>query len=577
MADERIKQQQKTTSLVNDDSFVIDRLVPDQTFRVEFGDLKNQILSLEVNDIGIAGDLGFGVGICPSELLPSYLIGMTGYTDKASDNYGNYVCTIDGSVMVWIPAFVFKITNDINPPFNGTKVEIKSFKNYGYVEDAAIADGYALHRAFIDGGAIKKGFFVDKYKWSLTNFIYDTSGIASSIKNGNPISSSAESKRNATNNYAGSFSNCKSNGQIPADNYGGAWAAAKSRGNDFAIWSMFIHSALAMLSLAHAQAATSLTNCAWYDATGVKNFPKGNNNYGADFNDSSVTFSVCSDSYWSSRNEARKNGSGTLFSKTTHNGQNCGVSDIQGDQWQIAQGFTCIATSKSITAITRQVQAIFTITAHGFQTNDIIIIDGSSTAEWNNLLQYRFFDVEVIDANTFKLKKRTNDAYNGTYVDTSTLIADYVSGFSAVKGTFYILKESISLKNVMGGSGGANDHFSNATIFDSVDLSAILLNYYSSDRFGSGTNQVLAFNTNRAANNYRLTALALPKDGNAFSGGGTNNFGADYFLKFIQNEMCPLVGGNWYDAAYAGAWYLFIYNSRTDSARHVSGRACLYV
>jgi hypothetical protein len=573
----RIKDQTKTTSLQLTDKFPLDRSDPDETFSIEFGDMKNQIMSIEENDIGLAGDIGFGVGICPASLLPAYLLGMVGYTSRGNDNYGNYVSSIDGSVMCWIPAFVYKITNNTSAPFVGTKIEIKTFKNYGYMEDAAIADGYALHRAFIDGGAIKKGFFVDKYKWSMTNFVYNSTGIASSIKNGNPVTSSSEANNNGSNNYAGSFSNFKSNGQAPADIYGGAWAAAKSRGNDFAVWSMFIHSAIAMLSLAHGQAATAATNCAWYDATGVKNFPKGNNNYGADYNDSSVTFPVCTDSYWAGRNEARKNGSGSTFAKTTHNGQNCGVSDLQGDQWQIVQGLTCIAASKTITAISRAAQAVFTVASHGYSTNDILFIEGSAATEWTNMFQYNFYDVEVVDTNTFKLKKRRNDGTNGNYVDTSALTADYTSGFSSTKGTFYILKESVAVKNVTGGSGGANDHFANTTLFDTIDLSDVLVNNYSSDRFGSGTNQVLASDTSRSANNYRLTALGLPKDRNAFSSSGTNNFGTDYWLKWIRNELCVLVGGNWFDTDDAGAWAVNLTYYRAISNRYVSARACLYV
>lgn len=573
----RIKDQTKTTSLQLTDKFVLDRNSPDETFMIEFGDMKNQIISIEENDIGIAGDVGFGVGICPASLLPAYLLGMVGYATRGSDNYGNYVSSIDGSVMCWIPAFVYKITNNTSAPFNGTKIEIKSFKNYGYMEDAAIAEGYAVHRAFIDGGAIKKGFFVDKYKWSLTNFVYNSTGIASSIKLGNPITSSADALRNASNNFAGSFSNCKSNGQSPADIYGGAWAAAKSRGNDFAIWSMFIHAAISMLSLAHGQAATATTNCAWYDATGVKNFPKGNNNYGADYNDSAVTFTACSDSYWASRNEARKNGSASTFAKSTHNGQNCGVSDLQGDQWHIVQGLTCVATSKTITAISRAAQAVFTAANHGYSTNDIIFIEGTAAAEWNSMLQYNFYDIEVVDTNTFKLKKRKTDATNGNYVDTSALTADYISGFVSKKGTFYILKESVTLKNVTGGSGGANDHFSNTTLFDAIDLSDILVNNYSSDKFGNGTNQVLASDTTRSANNYRLTALGLPKGRLAFSSGGSNNFGSDYYLKWIINELCVLAGGSWYSTDIAGAWALSLHDNRTSSSRGVSARACLYV
>lgn len=603
-------------------------------------------LGKTLNYIGIAGTAGFGVGICPNT-LPAGMLALPGYDVIGHDQYGNYQYS-DGSIMVWVPKFYYKVLHDGVTNIN--KVLIASVYDYANETDANTA-GYALHRAFIDGGVVKDGFFIDKYKWSMTNFVYNTSGIASSIKNGNPIASDAALRRDraititnavaagaevtvtatshgltvgtpsamtlvisgvvgmtdlngtktvirvtdantivislttaqtytsggtiTTANFPGSFSGCKSNSQSPVDNYDGAWAAAKSRGSNFAVWSMFQHSALALLSLAHGQAATSTTNCAWYLTN--KNYPKGANNYGADIDDATCTFTACDDAYWAGRNEARKNGSGTAFAKTTHNGQNCGVADLQGDQWQICQGLTCIATSTAITSITRANPSVFTKTTHGYTTGDIVFIDGSATAEWNTLLQYRFFTVETIDANTYKLKYRSTTGTDGTYVDASALAVDYVSGLSTVKGTFYILKESTTLKNVTGGSGAATDHFANATIFDAVDFSSFLANAYTTDRFGNGTNQTLPFNITRSNTDYKLSALAMPKDKNGISSGGSNTFGVDYFYKFIRNELCPLVGAGWGNSASAGIWNVDLGSARANSSRGGSARACLYV
>jgi len=662
-------------------------------------------LGKTLNYIGIAGSAGFGVGICPNT-LPAGMLALPGYDVIGNDQYGNYQYS-DGSIMVWIPKFYYKVLHDGTTNIN--KVLIASVYDYEN-ETAANTAGYALHRAFIDGGAIKDGFFIDKYKWSLTNFVLSTSGIASSVINGNPIAADAALRRDraititnatasgaevtitatshgltqgtpsamtlvisgvvgmtdlngtktviritdantivvslttaqtytsggtaTTTNFPGSFSDCKSNSQTPTDNYGGAWAAAKSRGSNFAVWSMFIHSAISLLSLAHGQAAVSTTNCAWYLTN--KNYPKGNNNYGADIDDATCTFTTCDGGYWASRNEARKNGSGTLFAKTTHNGQNCGVSDLQGDQWQIAQGLTCIATSTAITSITRANPSVFTKTTHGYTTGDILFVDGSmanstpltsGTLEvgksytittrlgsddftnvgaaantngtifiatgttpttwtsssiitpktWNSLLQYVFFTVDVIDVDTYKLKYRSSTATDGTYLDASIINYDYTSGFTTVKGTFYILKESATLKNVTGGSGAATDHFNNATIFDAVDFSSFLANSYTSDRFGNGTNQTLPFNTSRSNTDYKLSSLAMPKDKNGISGAGSNTFGADYFYKFIRNELCPLAGGYWSSSPSAGVWGGLLSRYRADSASYVSARACLYV
>jgi hypothetical protein len=569
----RIKDQTKTTSLQLTDMFPLDRTNPDQTFQIAFGDMKNQIMSIEDNNIGNAGDIGFGVGICPAALLPVYLIGMSDYTNRGSANYGNYVSTIDGSVMVYVPVYVYKEVNNLT--------YTKSFKDYGYSIDGAAADGYVVERDFINGGVIGSGIFYDKVDWSLTNFVNGSTGIASSIINGNPISSAVDTQRDASNNFAGSFANCKSNGQSPTNIYGDVFKVAKSRGNNFTPVLKFGYTALARLSKAHGQAATSTSFCAWYDSTGVKNFPKGNNNYGADYNDSSVTFSVCTDAYWAGRNEARKTGGANNIAMTTHNGQLCGVADINGNQYKIAPGMVCVATSKTITAITRAAQAVFTITAHGYSTGDVKMIDGSSTTEWNNLLEYYNFTVEVITADTFYLKRRTNDVNNNAYVNTSALTADYTgNGFSAVTGSFGILKESVDIKTITSGNSLNTDHWGAAGFtanFDVIDISDLLINGLYSDRFGNGNNTVMSTTTDRTSAAYKLSSLGLPKDRNAISSSGSNLYGQDMFSKFIRNELCGLVGGTWDKTDTAGAWNVYLYNYRTSSSRSVSARACLRV
>jgi len=181
----------------------------------------------------------------------------------------------------------------------------------------ANAAGYALHRAFYNGGLIQPGVFVDKYLCS------NNGGIASSIKLGLPLSSNA-----AHNPFSGLTG-------APTNAYYGAIAAAKTRGAKFFVNTRFIGAALALLSLAHAQASTSTTYCAWYDAGGITNYPKGcNNNALGDANDNALTF--VSDGYSS----CAQTGSANVLAKTTHNGQNCGVADLNGNIWEIQPGIT---------------------------------------------------------------------------------------------------------------------------------------------------------------------------------------------------------------------------------------------
>jgi hypothetical protein len=255
--------------------------------------------------IGTAGQQGFGVGVPPN--LPAGFSKMTGSEDITSANYGNYQYS-DGSVMVFIPAFYYKIS--------GLGITIKDGGDYGD-EAAANVDGYALHRAFKDGGQNHDGFFVDKYQCS------NNAGIASSIKLGLPISTNA-----AHNPIAGLTG-------VTANQHYSALDGAKTRGAEFFCSSRFIYSALALLSMAHGQAATSTTYCSWYDAAGNTNYPKGcNNNALGDSNDASLSF--ISDGY----SNAAKTGSANNLAKTTHNGQGNGVVDLNGNMWEVSIGLT---------------------------------------------------------------------------------------------------------------------------------------------------------------------------------------------------------------------------------------------
>lgn len=276
------------------------------------------ISTAAVNDIGVAGQLGFGVGICP-EPLPAGVVGLYGYKDKASDNYGNYQY-LDGSQMAWIPAFFYKYGSGTN----GLGVNVLSIKPRSAYTTVALAnaDGYALHRAFYDGGE-RDGFFIDKYIPSNNNKIF------SSIKFGIPCDTD------------GSQSGIASLTGVGTNNYGFVQKAAQQRGElfngaAFHSASIFMFKALAMLSQAHAQASSAITYCAWYNAT--YNFPKGcNNNALGDQNDSALVFQSAGHPSYSAK---PKTGSGSIFARTTHNGQNSGIADINGAMWQVGFGLT---------------------------------------------------------------------------------------------------------------------------------------------------------------------------------------------------------------------------------------------
>ena len=290
------------------------------------------------NNIGIAGQAGFGVGICPGP-LPAGMGQLPGCTDPLSDNYGNYQYS-DGSVMVWIPAFYYKVGTGSNG-LTLNNISVKPFSSYVDVATANAA-GYALHRAFYDGGALQLGVFVDKYLVSNNN------GTASSIKNGVVLTSGQRGSL-ATAVYSALTG-------APANTLGGSIAAAKTRGTNFFASSRFVFAALAMLATAHGQAATASTYCAWYDSTGVKNFPKGcNNNANGDAQDSAILFQDDGNGTYA----CGKTGSANLFSRTTHNGQNNGVADLNGIVWEYTPGlgsdgtnYYALKTSKAMRNMT---------------------------------------------------------------------------------------------------------------------------------------------------------------------------------------------------------------------------------
>ena len=275
--------------------------------------------------VGTQGGQGFGVGVYPST-LPSGFSNMTGNADPANENYGNYQYS-DGSVMVFVPKFFYRIGHTSSPryaTYGLNAIDVVGVETFAD-EAAANAAGYALHRAFIDGGAEKSGFFIDKY-------LASKNGTTSckSVANGNPISLTTDASFNPSNGMTG----CTG---ILAD----AVVLARSRGaGTFNVASVFMYSALALLSLAHAQASTSTTHCAWYDAT--NNFPKGCNTSLKDTNDASVTFTSAGNS-----GDPNKplTGSGNPFAKTTHNGQSCGVADLNGSMQQVMLGLTSPGSS----------------------------------------------------------------------------------------------------------------------------------------------------------------------------------------------------------------------------------------
>lgn len=263
------------------------------------------------------GGPGAGMGVCNPSYVPAGLVGLSGYADKMHANFGNYIHAASGSIMCFVPRFWYKWGTGSN----GLAVNKCSIVQHEpSLQDFLVANGYAVDRMFWDGGAIKSGVFVDKYLCSNNN------GKPASIKNGNPLSTNAS--HNPISGLTGSFPNFAY----------AAIDAAKARGPGFFCSSRFIFAGLARISYAHGQQSSNATYCAWWDS--ANNFPKGcNNNSLGDTVDGSILY--VSDGF----SNCSKTGSATPFAKTTHNGQECGVADLNGTAWEVSLGIASNGTS----------------------------------------------------------------------------------------------------------------------------------------------------------------------------------------------------------------------------------------
>lgn len=516
--------------------------------RLYVGDGTGNVLigGAAVNLIGVAGAAGFGQGIAPAGDVPEGMTPLSGYLDPINANYGNYQYK-DGSIMVWIPKFYYLISTN--------NITIKGIDTYPTTA-LANAAGYALHRVFMDGGVEKDGFFVDKYM--ISKNAWGTGYIGSSLKDGLPISTSAD------HNPITGLTACATNAYfeiIKAARARDGVNGAQNASSIFFCCSRFIHAALAMLSLAHAQASSAVTYCAWYNAT--YNYPKGcNNNALKDVDDAEVTY--ITDGY----SNCGKTGSGIPFAKTTHNGQGCGVADLNGLMYEISIGATYIASTMAITGASKTVPCVITVVSTAaLTTGDMIMITG---VVGMTQLNDKLYKITVINATTFSLDSIDSTGYT-TWTSAGTI--NY--------GKFYVAKSATSMKNFTSGSAGATDHWGAtgvAAMMDALSAATVASMFKSGNAFmlrcGSGANQVL--DEALSGENWVKTGIGAIKSGAAVDETGTNQFGKDYYYQYIRNELCLLSCGPWVHSTLAGVWAVGWDSFRADSSYYVGGRFATY-
>lgn len=247
--------------------------------------------------LGIKGQIGFGIATAKKAWYEQIgAIPLSGHNLIGHENYGNYMHGYSGAILCCVPAHYIKITGNI--------VEYS---------DVPLA-GYALERSFVNGGIEIPCVFIAKY--SLTK----NGTIASAQRYKDPMSTA--SVHNPISTLAGT----------PANTYGGLYTAVKSMAAEAFLTPAYYYSMLARMAKAHGEAAVSTTACAFIDV--LPKLPKGcNNNALRDVQDASVLYRA------SGYINCGLTGSAANFAKTTHNGQACGIADLNGNMWEVASGF----------------------------------------------------------------------------------------------------------------------------------------------------------------------------------------------------------------------------------------------
>lgn len=326
----------------------------------------------------------------------------------------------------------------------------------------------------------------------------------------------------------------------PANNHGG-WVDA-CRYSGYEALTIFQWNVLQLVTLYMSQSAFGTSIVAFNDVAPF--FPKGNNNNALkDANDTSVAFAS------SGYSNCALAGSGSNFAKTTHNGQACGVSDINGNMYKLAIGLTYLAKTGAVCASGTTAVAM---TAHGLAVNDVIYFGATPTSGLTyNTAVYTV--TAVTDANNFTV---------GTALERAILATDgvYSSRF------FRILKTSVKAPTL------TTANLLDESNYDLLDLTGIVGSNSAAFYFGNGAETVLNFSTDTNSTVYKLGACGIPTATGA-STAGTAAFGNDMLYKYLRHGLIPCVGGSYADAANAGSFHLALHNSSANSTNFVGGFA----
>ena len=374
------------------------------------------------DNIGSVVDGTFGVGVAPQEVYKSLGLSLLpGTEDPKSFQYGLYEIVLpeevkenssqnDGKVrrqckayVKYIPKFYYAFLTNYTTGQLMTEETLREYERYSGVslallkqaqqrspnhaiviapgsaftsESEANNHGFILHRAFIDGGKEMPGFFI-------ANSLLYYSASSNNLNTDTKYYYYFGAKE--LNHYEYDLTESHVQGIVRLD---GATPPMRSDFGDsdtlgdavdlcrkfsgFNLASVFMWSAISMLSFASGLYCKDATECAWYKDSGNIG-PRGNNSTTKDADDATVTFSAMS------------NTDGTPFpsdsgqyAKTTHNGTISGITNVNGWLWQPLLG-----TNGNYDKVMPESTVLADITSAGDELNNGDTFEkSSSTVSW---------------------------------------------------------------------------------------------------------------------------------------------------------------------------------------------------
>lgn len=336
------------------------------------------------DNIGSVVDGTFGVGVAPSDVYESLgLSPLPGTEDPKSFQYGLYEIVLPEEVkenssqnngkvrrqckayVKYIPKFYYAFLANSATGQLMSEETLKDYEKYSGVslallkqaqqrspaygiviapgsaftdEQEANSHGFILHRAFIDGGKEMPGFFIANsllyYSVSSNNLNTDTKYYYYfGAKELNHY------EYDLTESHVQGIVRLDGNTPPMRSDFGdsntlGSAVALCRKFSGFNLASVFMWSAISMLSFAAGLYCKDATECAWYKDSGNIG-PRGNNSTTKDVDDSTVTFPTMSNTVGT----PFPSDSGQ-YAKTTHNGTISGITNVNGWLWQPLLGIS---------------------------------------------------------------------------------------------------------------------------------------------------------------------------------------------------------------------------------------------